>query len=103
MRKRKIALTITVTIMSAALLLMIGPRRIAVATTETGDAELATTLRKNAEAGFNNLTAFTLHEGKATFAGLGADEHTEVENRFCDQDVHRRISSPACGRRKDKP
>lgn len=79
MRKRKIALAITVSIMSAALLLMIGPRRIAVATTETGDTELSATLRKNAEAGFNNLTAFTLHEGKATFAGLGADEHTEVE------------------------
>ncbi|WP_234462888.1 hypothetical protein [Corynebacterium macginleyi] len=52
MRKRKIALTITVTIMSAALLLMIGPRRIAVATTETGDAELATTLRKKRGGGF---------------------------------------------------
>ncbi|MER0078538.1 serine hydrolase [Corynebacterium sp. KPL2830] len=79
MRKRNMALAITVTTMSAALLLVIGPQRIAVATTETGDAELSATLRKHTEAGFNNLTAFTLHDGKATFAGLGTDEHTEVE------------------------
>ena len=79
MRKRKMALAITATIMTAALLLLIGPRRIAVATTETGDATLSATLRNHTEPGFNNLIAFTLHEGKATFAGLGADEHTEVE------------------------
>jgi len=79
MQKRNMALAITATFMSAALLLIIGPQRIAVATTETGDAELSATLRKHTEAGFNNLTAFTLHDGKATFAGLGADEHTEVE------------------------
>ena len=47
MRKRKMALAITATIMTAVLLLMIGPRRIAVATTETGDATLSATLCKH--------------------------------------------------------
>lgn len=76
---RKLALAAVVAVVSAAFLLIVGPQRISMADTATGDPELSTHLREHPEAGFNNLTAFTLDQGKATFAGLGANEHTEVE------------------------
>ena len=76
---RKLALAAVVTVVSATFLLIVGPQRISMADTATGDLGLSTHLREHSEAGFNNLTAFTLDQGKATFAGLGANEHTEVE------------------------
>ena len=75
----KIALVIITIIVVAAVLLVVGPQRIALATERTGDEALATQLEKHSESGFHNLTAFTLLDGQATFAGLGSDEHTEVE------------------------
>ena len=75
----KIALAIITIIVVAAVLLVVGPQRIALATERTGDEALATQLEKHSESGFHNLTAFTLLDGQATFAGLGSDEHTEVE------------------------
>ena len=45
----------------------------------TGDEELAQKLRDNAGKAQNRITAFTFRSGSATFAGLGANEHTEVE------------------------
>ena len=75
----KIALAIITFIAVAAVLLVVGPQRIALAQDKTGDEALATQLEKHSESGFHNLTAFTLQDGKATFAGLGSDEHTEVE------------------------
>lgn len=76
---RKITFSFVAVIAVAAVLLITGPQRIALATERTGDEALATQLEKHSESGFHNLTAFTLHDGKATFAGLGSDEHTEVE------------------------
>lgn len=76
---RKLALATIVAAISAAFLLIVGPQRISMATTATGDSELSTYLREHPEPGFNSLAAFTLVQGKATFAGLGSDEHTEVE------------------------
>ncbi|KHO29340.1 serine hydrolase domain-containing protein [Corynebacterium minutissimum] len=75
----KIALAIITFIAVAAVLLVVGPQRIALTQDKTGDEALATQLEEHSESGFHNLTAFTLHDGKATFAGLGSDEHTEVE------------------------
>ena len=60
---RKIALAAVVAVVSAAFLLIVGPQRISVADTATGDPELSTHLREHSEAGFNNLTAFTLDQG----------------------------------------
>ena len=76
---RKITFSFVAVIAVAAVLLITGPQRIALATERTGDEALATQLETHSESGFHNLTAFTLHDGKATFAGLGSDEHTEVE------------------------
>ena len=76
---RKLALSTIVALVSAAVLRIVGPQRISMATTATGDSELSTYLREHPEPGFHNLAAFTLVQGKTTFAGLGADEHTEVE------------------------
>ncbi|WP_306506931.1 serine hydrolase [Corynebacterium sp.] len=75
----KIALVIITIIVVAAVLLVVGPQRIALAQDKTGDEALATQLEEHSESGFHNLTAFTLQDGKATFAGLGSDENTEVE------------------------
>ena len=76
---RKITFSFVAVIAVAAVLLITGPQRIALATEKTGDEALAIQLEKHSESGFHNLTAFTLLDGQATFAGLGSDEHTEVE------------------------
>lgn len=75
----KIVLAIITVIAVAAVLLVAGPQRIARAKDKTGDEALATQLEEHSESGFHNLTAFTFQDGEATFAGLGSDEHTEVE------------------------
>lgn len=76
---RKIVLAVITATAVAAVLLVAGPQRITLAQDKTGDENLATQLEQHSESGFHNLTAFTLQDGKATFAGLGSDEHTEVE------------------------
>lgn len=76
---RRISLAVIAAIAVAAILLITGPQRIALAQDKTGDEALAAQLEEHSEPGFHNLTAFTLQDGKATFAGLGSDEHTEVE------------------------
>ncbi|WP_412100919.1 serine hydrolase domain-containing protein [Corynebacterium aurimucosum] len=76
---RQIVLASITAIAVAAVLLAAGPRRIALAQDETGDNTLSPQLKEHSETGFHNLTVFTLHDGKVTFAGLGNDEHTEVE------------------------
>ncbi|TRX39305.1 serine hydrolase domain-containing protein [Corynebacterium guaraldiae] len=76
---RKIVLAVITATAVAAVLLVAGPQRITLAQDKTGDETLATKLEQHSESGFHNLTAFTLQDGKVTFAGLGSDEHTEVE------------------------
>lgn len=76
---RRISLAVIAAIAVAAILLITGPQRIALAQDKTGDEALAAQLEEHSESGFHNITAFTLQDGKATFAGLGSDEHTEVE------------------------
>ncbi|OFK64490.1 serine hydrolase [Corynebacterium sp. HMSC076G08] len=76
---RRISLAVIAAIAVAAILLITGPQRIALAKDKTGDEALAAQLEEHSESGFHNLTAFTLQDGKVTFAGLGSDEHTEVE------------------------
>ena len=76
---RKITFSFVAVIAVTAVLLITGPQRIALAIERTGDEALAIQLEKHSESGFHNLTAFTLLDGQATFAGLGSDEHTEVE------------------------
>ena len=75
----KLAIGFLVAALVAAGLVLVGPHRIALATEATGSTDLAQKLRDNAQRGHHNLTAFTLSNGKVSFAGLGADEHTEVE------------------------
>ncbi|MCK6159836.1 serine hydrolase domain-containing protein [Corynebacterium simulans] len=75
----KLAIGFLVTALVASGLVLVGPHRIALATEATGSTDLAQKLRDNAQRGHHNLTAFTLSNGKVSFAGLGADEHTEVE------------------------
>ncbi|WP_175972868.1 serine hydrolase domain-containing protein [Corynebacterium sp. Marseille-Q2823] len=76
---RRISLAVIAAIAVAAILLITGPQRLALAQDKTGDEALAAQLEEHSESGFHNLTAFTLQDGKVTFAGLGSDEHTEVE------------------------
>lgn len=76
---RRISLALIAAIAVAAVLLIAGPQRITLSKDKTGDEALATQLEEHSEPGFHNLTAFTLQDGKVTFAGLGSDEHTEVE------------------------
>ena len=66
---------------TAALLLTFGPQRISLATTHTGDAQLASALERSAaaEPGHRALSALVYDQGRVTFGGLGADEHTEFE------------------------
>lgn len=58
----------------------LGPRPIALADDQpTGNPELAHTLADRAPRGTHTVSAFTIKNGETTFAGLGADEHTEFE------------------------
>lgn len=63
----------------AALALVAGPRQVEVATERTGDPELAARLAGLAEPGHHRLSTFLIEDGRVTFAGLGMDEHSEVE------------------------
>ncbi|RSZ66133.1 class A beta-lactamase-related serine hydrolase [Corynebacterium hylobatis] len=63
----------------AALALVAGPRQVAVATERTGDPGLATRLTELAEPGHHRLSTFLIEDGRVTYAGLGMDEHSEVE------------------------
>lgn len=64
---------------TAALAMAIGPKPISLATDKTGESELADLLEEHAPRASRNIAAFTHREGQSTFAGLGADEHTEFE------------------------
>ncbi|MEY8577973.1 serine hydrolase domain-containing protein [Corynebacteriaceae bacterium 6-324] len=77
--KRSVLFGILTTIVVLIGLLTVGPQRIALADENTGDEELAQKIRDNCSNAQNQITAFTLRDGEATFAGLGADENTEVE------------------------
>lgn len=77
--KRSVLFGILTTIVVLIGLLIVGPQRIALADENTGDEELAQKIRDNSSNAQNQITAFTLRDGEATFAGLGADENTEVE------------------------
>lgn len=77
--KRSVLFGILTTIVVLIGLLTVGPQRIALADENTGDEELAQKIRDNSSNAQNQITAFTLRDGEATFAGLGADENTEVE------------------------
>ncbi|MDK8764490.1 serine hydrolase domain-containing protein [Corynebacterium sp. MSK218] len=76
---RQIVLASITAIVVAAVLILAGPQRIALASDVTGDKNLAAQLQDHSEPGFHQLTAFTIRDGATTFAGLGADEHTEIE------------------------
>lgn len=60
-------------------LLIVGPQRIALADAPTGNPELAQFIRDHAPRGAHEITGFVLSGDTPVFAGLGADEHTEVE------------------------
>lgn len=66
-----------IAVLTAAL--AFGPQPPAVAVEQRGDRELADRLAAATAPGQHNLGAFTLVDGDTTFAGLGADEHTEFE------------------------
>lgn len=63
----------------AVLALVSGPRQVEVATTRTGDPELAARINELAEPGHHRLSTVVIRDGQATFAGLGMDENSEVE------------------------
>ncbi|MDO5099731.1 MAG: serine hydrolase domain-containing protein [Corynebacterium sp.] len=70
---------IVVAILVAAILIAAGPRPIFLEPTRTGDTTLAGTLAAQAPPGSKAL-AVANHDGDTTtFAGLGADEHTQFE------------------------
>src|SRR5690625_2145857 len=77
--KRSVLFSILASVVVLIGLLIVGPQRIALAKNNTGDEELAHKLRENAGKTQNQITAFTFHNGETTFAGVGADENTEVE------------------------
>ncbi|MDO5032862.1 serine hydrolase [Corynebacterium sp.] len=78
-RPLTLVLAILVALILAGALILIGPKPITLSTQRTGDADLAGAIDKHAQRGFRNVTAFTLNGDETTFAGLGADAHTEVE------------------------
>lgn len=66
-------------VVALSVALMLGPRPPAVSTQRNGDPQLSAHLAELAETGHRNLGAFTIVDGETTYAGLGADEHTEFE------------------------
>lgn len=64
---------------TTALLLVSGPQRVTLASDPTGDPGLAGFMKEHAPRGAHELTGFVLDGDQPVFAGLGADEHTEVE------------------------
>lgn len=66
-------------VLTLALALLLGPHPPAVATSRHGDPDLSARLAEQARPGHHHLAAFTIVAGVTTFAGLGADAHTEVE------------------------
>lgn len=62
-----------------ALMLIFGPQRVTLAQESTGNPELAQFMSDHAPRGAHNVTGFVLEGDTPVFAGLGADEHTEVE------------------------
>lgn len=62
-----------------AALLAFGPRPIKLVDAPTGNPQLAAFLKEHAPRGAHELTGFVLAGDQLTFAGLGADEHTEME------------------------
>src|SRR5699024_12492376 len=79
--KRPILFGILAAVVVLIGLLAAGPQRITLAEESTGDEELAQKLRDSAGKAQNRIAAFTFRSGSATVAGLGANEHTDVEIR----------------------
>lgn len=77
MKKLPVAISAVLAVVLAGL--AIGPQRISSAHEATGDLQLARSLSEHAPAGSRNLAAFTIDGDTLTFAGVGADEHTEFE------------------------
>ncbi|MDY5784760.1 serine hydrolase domain-containing protein [Corynebacterium sp.] len=70
---------IAAALVTAAVLATAGPRPVSLATQETGDQAIASSLAAEAVDGQHNLAAFTYDDGRVTFGGLGADADTEFE------------------------
>lgn len=97
---RKAIAAVLAGIVVLAGLLLVGPTPVRPAREHTGDPALADTLADNARSGQHNIAAFTYVDGKTTFAGLGADEHTEFEigsitKTFTDELLHQQIEANA--------
>ncbi|QGU01808.1 D-alanyl-D-alanine-carboxypeptidase/endopeptidase AmpH precursor [Corynebacterium kalinowskii] len=73
------ALATVVGLATVAALVIFGPQPVKLADTQTGNPQLATFLAENSPRGAHNVTAFVLDGDQPVFAGLGANEHTEVE------------------------
>ncbi|MEJ5998693.1 serine hydrolase domain-containing protein [Corynebacterium sp. H130] len=73
------ALAIAIGLATVAALVVFGPQPVKLADTQTGNPQLATFLADNSPRGAHNVTAFVLEGDQPVFAGLGADQHTEVE------------------------
>lgn len=74
-----IVAAIVVGLVVAVAAFFLGPRRISLSTESTGDRRLAAVLGAYADAGQRDLSAFVISGNTTTFAGMGADENTEVE------------------------
>lgn len=74
-----IALAVAAVVVTAAVAITLGPKPISISTNRTGSDNLAGVLQDNAPRGSRNIAAFIHRDGQTTFAGLGADEHTEFE------------------------
>src|SRR5699024_7772374 len=77
--KRSVLFGILATVVVLIGLLIVGPQRISLAKNNTDEEELAHKLLEIAIKTQNQITAFTIHNVETTFAGVGADENTEVE------------------------
>lgn len=74
-----LGLAVVAVMATAALAVALGPKPITTATDKTGEPELTQLLDRHAPRATRNIAAFTHRDGSTTFAGLGADEHTEFE------------------------
>ena len=72
---KRILIAVLAAVLTAAVLIALGPRGIATESRRTGTLDLTNL----AERGHHQLAAFVLTDGTPEFGGLGADEHTEVE------------------------
>lgn len=72
-------LAILLGVATTVVMLVTGPRQVRLNDAPTGNPQLTQFMKERAPRGANQVTGFVMAADQPVFAGLGADEHTEVE------------------------